>query len=164
MVSDDDVVGPAQGRRVGGPWASRYFLMVALWIPNSRSIALSDIPWGGKPGGLSESPFQSPAAGRWIICWSQNGAEGMSGRRLGACGEVVDGPGLSACRRTAAGLDELLSDYASLGAHSGGTSENGGSMGLGSEWRRRCTPGPGERGTGSTPAAAIRQPEREDSI
>ena len=43
MVSDDDVVGPAQGRRVGGSLASRYFLMVALWIPNSRSIARSDI-------------------------------------------------------------------------------------------------------------------------
>ena len=44
MVSDEDVVGPAQGRRVGGPSASRYFLTVALWIPNSRSIARSDIP------------------------------------------------------------------------------------------------------------------------
>ena len=44
MVSDDDVVGPAQGCCVGGRSASRYFLMVALWIPNSRSIALSDIP------------------------------------------------------------------------------------------------------------------------
>ena len=41
---DEDVVGPAQGRRVGGPSASRYFLTVALWIPNSRSIARSDIP------------------------------------------------------------------------------------------------------------------------
>ena len=44
MVSDDDGVVPAQGRRVGGPSASRYFLTVALWIPNSRSIARSDIP------------------------------------------------------------------------------------------------------------------------
>ena len=44
MVSNDDVVEPAQGCRVGGPSAARYFLMVALWIPNSRSIALSDIP------------------------------------------------------------------------------------------------------------------------
>ena len=44
MVSDDDGVGPAQGRRVGGPSASRYFLTVALWIPNSRPIARSDIP------------------------------------------------------------------------------------------------------------------------
>ena len=44
MVSDDGVAGPTQGRRVGGPWASRYFLTVALWIPNSRSIARSDIP------------------------------------------------------------------------------------------------------------------------
>ena len=43
MVSDEDVVGPAQGRCVGGPSASRYFLTVALWIPNSRSIARSDI-------------------------------------------------------------------------------------------------------------------------
>ena len=47
MVSDDDGVGPAQGRRVGGPSASRYFLTVALWIPNSRSIARSDIPLRG---------------------------------------------------------------------------------------------------------------------
>ena len=44
MVSDDDVEGPSQACRVGGPSVARYFLMVALWIPNSRSIALSDIP------------------------------------------------------------------------------------------------------------------------
>ena len=44
MVSDDDVVGPAQGCCVGGPSAARYFLMVALWIPNSRSIARSGNP------------------------------------------------------------------------------------------------------------------------
>ena len=44
MASDDDVVGPAQGRRVGGPSASRYLLIVPLWIPNSRSIPRSDIP------------------------------------------------------------------------------------------------------------------------
>ena len=44
MVSDDDVEGPSQACRVGGLSAARYFLMVALWIPNSRSIALSDIP------------------------------------------------------------------------------------------------------------------------
>ena len=44
IVSDDDVEGPSQACRVGGPSAARYFLMVALWIPNSRSIALSDIP------------------------------------------------------------------------------------------------------------------------
>ena len=44
MVSDVDPVGPAQGCCVGGLSAARYFLMVALWIPNSRSIALSDIP------------------------------------------------------------------------------------------------------------------------
>ena len=42
MVADDDVVGPARGSCAGGPSASRYFLMVR--IPNSRSIALSDIP------------------------------------------------------------------------------------------------------------------------
>ena len=44
MVSNDDVVGPAQDCRVGGPGASMYFLMVALWIPNSRPIARNDIP------------------------------------------------------------------------------------------------------------------------
>ena len=44
MVSDDDFVGPAWDCRVGGPSASRYFLMVALWIPNSPSIARRDIP------------------------------------------------------------------------------------------------------------------------
>ena len=44
MVSDVDVAGPTQGRRDGGPSESRYFLTVALWIPNSRSIARSDIP------------------------------------------------------------------------------------------------------------------------
>ena len=44
MVSDHDAVGPAWDCRVGGPSASRYFLMVALWIPNSRSIARRDIP------------------------------------------------------------------------------------------------------------------------
>ena len=43
-VSDDDLVGPARDRSAGGPRASRYFLMLALWIPNSRSIARSDIP------------------------------------------------------------------------------------------------------------------------
>ena len=43
MVSDD-VVGPAQDRRVGGPAASRNLLIVPRWIPNSRSIALNDIP------------------------------------------------------------------------------------------------------------------------
>ena len=45
MVSDDDAVGPARDCRVGGPSASRYFLVVLRWIPNSRSIARSDIPW-----------------------------------------------------------------------------------------------------------------------
>ncbi len=54
IVSDEDVVGPAQGRRVGGPSASRYFLTVALWIPNSRSIARSDIPLA--PGFLNRLP------------------------------------------------------------------------------------------------------------
>ena len=44
MVSDADVVGPARGGRGGGPIESRYFLTVPLWIPKSRSIALSDIP------------------------------------------------------------------------------------------------------------------------
>ena len=46
LVSDDDLVGPARDRRAGGPCASRYFSMLALWIPNSRSIACSDIPFG----------------------------------------------------------------------------------------------------------------------
>ena len=44
MVSDDDANGTARDCRVGGPSASMYFLMVPLWIPNSRSIARSDIP------------------------------------------------------------------------------------------------------------------------
>ena len=44
MVSSDDVAGAARDCRVGGPSVSMYFLMVALWIPNSRSIARSDIP------------------------------------------------------------------------------------------------------------------------
>ena len=44
MVSDVGVAGPTQGRCDGGPSESRYFLTVALWIPNSRSTALSDIP------------------------------------------------------------------------------------------------------------------------
>ena len=44
MVSDDDVVGAARDCCVGGLSASRYFLIVALWIPNSRSIARSDNP------------------------------------------------------------------------------------------------------------------------
>ena len=35
---------PAWSCRVGEPSASMYFLMVALWIPNSRSIARSDMP------------------------------------------------------------------------------------------------------------------------
>ena len=59
MVPDDDVVEPARETGVGGPSASRYFLMVALFIPNSRSIARNDIPmrW------LSESPSISPTEG-----------------------------------------------------------------------------------------------------
>ena len=45
MVSDDGVVEHTRGCRVGRrPSASTYFLIVALWIPNSRSIARSDIP------------------------------------------------------------------------------------------------------------------------
>ena len=44
MVSDADVVGPARGCCGGGPIESRYFLTVPLWIPKSRSIALSDMP------------------------------------------------------------------------------------------------------------------------
>ena len=44
MVSGDDVAGPAGSCRVRGPSAFKYFLMVLLWIPNSRSIARSDIP------------------------------------------------------------------------------------------------------------------------
>ena len=44
-VSDDDAVRTGrERRRPGGPSASMYFLMVALWIPNSLSIARSDIP------------------------------------------------------------------------------------------------------------------------
>ena len=42
MVSDADAVGAARDCRVGGPSASRYLLMVPLWIPNYRSIARSD--------------------------------------------------------------------------------------------------------------------------
>ena len=39
MVSDDDAVGPAQCRRVGGPSEPRYFLIVDLWIPTpARSL------------------------------------------------------------------------------------------------------------------------------
>ena len=44
MVSDDDVGGPARYCTVGGLSVARYCLMVALWIPNSRSIARRDIP------------------------------------------------------------------------------------------------------------------------
>ena len=44
MVTDDDVEKPTRGCRVGGPSASTCFLIVLLWIPNSRSIARSDIP------------------------------------------------------------------------------------------------------------------------
>ena len=43
-VSDVDAVRTGRDRRPGGPSASMYFLMVALWIPNSLSIARSDIP------------------------------------------------------------------------------------------------------------------------
>ena len=45
MVSDDGVAATtARVCPFGGPSASMYFFMVALWIPNSRSIARSDIP------------------------------------------------------------------------------------------------------------------------
>ena len=43
-VSDVDAVRAGRDLRPGGPSASMYFFMVALWIPNSRSIARSDIP------------------------------------------------------------------------------------------------------------------------
>ena len=43
-VLDVDAVRAGRDRRPGGPSASMYFLMVALWIPNSLSIARSDIP------------------------------------------------------------------------------------------------------------------------
>ncbi len=44
LVSDVDAVRAGRDRRPGGPSASMYFLMVDLWIPNSLSIARSDIP------------------------------------------------------------------------------------------------------------------------
>ena len=44
MVPGDGVAGAARDCRVGGLSVSMYLLMVALWIPNSRSIARSDIP------------------------------------------------------------------------------------------------------------------------
>ena len=44
MVSDEDVEETTRDCRVGGPSASRYFLIVPLWIPISRSIDRSDIP------------------------------------------------------------------------------------------------------------------------
>ena len=44
MVTDDDVEEPTRRCRVGGSSASTYFLIVLLWIPNSRSIARRDIP------------------------------------------------------------------------------------------------------------------------
>ena len=44
MVSDDDVEETTRHCRVGGPSASRYCLIVPLWIPISRSIDRSDIP------------------------------------------------------------------------------------------------------------------------
>ena len=44
MVPDDDVEETARRCRVGGPSTSRYFLIVLLWILNSRSIARRDIP------------------------------------------------------------------------------------------------------------------------
>ena len=42
--SDVDVVRIGRDLRPGGPSASMYFLMVALWIPNSLWIARNDIP------------------------------------------------------------------------------------------------------------------------
>ena len=70
MVSDDGVAATtARVCRVGRPSASMYFFTGALWIPNSRSIARSDIPpcaW------LSESPSIAPSEGtsvcaqRWL--------------------------------------------------------------------------------------------------
>ena len=44
MVSDVSEMGTVRDRRLGGPPASRYLLVVDLWIPNSRSIARSDMP------------------------------------------------------------------------------------------------------------------------
>ena len=44
MVSDVDEIGTVRDSRLGGPPASRYLLMVDLWIPSSRSMARSDMP------------------------------------------------------------------------------------------------------------------------
>ena len=44
MVPDVGDMGTVRERRFGGPPAPRYFLMVDLWIPNSRSIARNDMP------------------------------------------------------------------------------------------------------------------------
>ena len=44
MLAEADAVGAVRGSWFGGPSASRYFLMVLRWIPNSRSISRSDIP------------------------------------------------------------------------------------------------------------------------
>ena len=70
MVSDVDVAGPTQGRRVGGPSASKYFLTVALWIPNSRSIART-LPLKerrlARGGGFGLAGWSSAAGdGPWI--------------------------------------------------------------------------------------------------
>ena len=44
IVPDVGDIGTVRECRFGGPPAPRYFLMVDLWIPNSRSIARSDMP------------------------------------------------------------------------------------------------------------------------
>ena len=54
MVPDVDEMGTVREPRFGGPPASRYFLMVDLWIPNSRSIARNDMPLA--PGFLDHFP------------------------------------------------------------------------------------------------------------
>ena len=43
-VTEFDAERAGRDRRPGGPSASMYSLMVALWIPNSLSMARSDIP------------------------------------------------------------------------------------------------------------------------
>ena len=105
IVSDVDVARPTRGCRVEGPSASRYFLMVALWIPNSYSTAAAI----SLCAGLSVAPSISPSEGtsacaeRWLWVrrrWPTFSPPLTSGRWRragnGSCGchEKAKGPAL----------------------------------------------------------------------
>ena len=95
MVSDDVVAATARDYRVVGPSASIYFFMVARWVPNSRSIARSDIPLGRAccPQKIIQAPSGSCRVRPPCPCstsWRLTGMGKIQGMRVGGRAEGED--------------------------------------------------------------------------